>query len=180
MSGTRVVMGVAPVSRGFGVCILGGRGELIYSCVKEIRVSDIRKNAAAFEVFLKLLEKHGPTLLVLEDEADLRYPKKQRIRDLLELMEGHAVQHGVAVARRGRDDLRRALGLKADATKQEVAKRVARRLPSLWRQLPRAKQCWDAERYSMSIFVAAALALSQQESELNPAIDSHSKSLPGD
>lgn len=150
-------LAVAPVPRGLGVCVLDSAKTLVRSCVREVRGKLGRKNAMALEELRKLIEKQRPHVLVLEHHVGSRYPKRGRIADLLVLMEEYAIESGLEVAKYGREEVRVALGLPEKANKDTVAKRVAELVPILKRQVPNKR--WDAERYAMSIFVAAGLAL---------------------
>jgi hypothetical protein len=112
------------------------------------------------------MEERKPTTLVLECDSGSRYAKRERIRDLLSLTEDHAVDLGVVVERRSRESVRKALGLAVDGNKDDVARAVAHRIPSLRRQMPKERQQWDGERYAMAIFTAAALALCWRQRHL--------------
>jgi len=111
------------------------------------------------EELRKLIEKHLPHIIVLENHLRSRYHKRKRIAELLSLMEEHAREGGLGVVKYSREEVREALGLPENGNKDEVAAKVAGRLRMLRRQVPRKKEVWDAERYGMSIFTAAGLGL---------------------
>ena len=48
-------------------------------------------------------------------------------------------------------------------TRQEIAGSVARLLPELARYLPSARRPWQSERWRLSVFSAAALALTHYQ-----------------
>jgi hypothetical protein len=64
-------------------------------------------------------------------------------------------------------------------TKYENARRVAEHFPVLTRELPPERRAWESEHYGMSIFTAAALAMSQHHSTAASTPERSLRSLCG-
>jgi Holliday junction resolvasome RuvABC endonuclease subunit len=153
------MLAIAPVSRGFGLVVMDSIGTPLDWRVKEIHERPKRKNArCVFEVD-RLIEEHRPQVLVLEDHRAPGSKKRKRVSELLDALTELAIDSGVGVAKYGPRHVRLSLGLAPSANKDKVAAEVAKRLPALKKRVPKLRRLWDSERYAMSVFVAASLAL---------------------
>lgn len=153
------MLAVAPVHRGLGYVVVDTGGNLIDWGVKEIREKAPQKNARCVVEVENLIELNGPVSLVIEDHNAPGSRKRDRTKELLDLLAEHAIDSGMGVVKFGPRALRLALGLSPTTNKLSLAQEVARRLPVLKSRAPTKKRIWQQEDYSMPIFVAAALAL---------------------
>lgn len=153
------ILAVAPVHRGFGYVVMSGTGTLLHWCVREVRVKAEHKNArCVFEVD-KIIDVYKPTVLAIEDHHAPGAAKRERVKELLALLEEHAIDCGLGVVKYGPRAIRLSLELSPRATKIKLAAAVSARLRVLTNRTPGDKFCWEAEAYAMPIFVASALAL---------------------
>lgn len=150
-----LLLAVHPTSRGFGFALFEGPGIPIHwGCVAAPGDSEL-----AMRRFIELVDQYHPSILVLEAyEENSR--RRERIRELVETMSGLA---------RGRDMNvvvydRKAVGVAAlddeNATRHEVAARVAERMPVLQAKLPKPRTgAADPEDGQQCVFDAVALGL---------------------
>jgi hypothetical protein len=98
--------------------------------------------------------------LVLEAFKGSRSSRGQRIRRLCSALTASANARDVEVAIYSRRDIEKALGLASPATREAVAGRVASFIENFAWRLPPERRAWESEDPRLSLFNAAALALS--------------------
>jgi hypothetical protein len=150
------VLAVAPVTRGLGYVVFAAPKEPLDWGVKETRSSD--KNAVAIQKIAVMLDKHKPSVLVIEDHSHLRCTRSLRVRTLLRDIGELGASSGVRVVRYGGRDVR-AMFRASGRSKDAMAGAIAERVPELKGRLPKKRKLWESDRHGMAIFEAAALAL---------------------
>lgn len=150
------VLAVAPIYRGLGFIVLDLEGGLLDWGTTDTR----RHNApASIKRAHKMLQRYAPETLVLELVGSPTCRRKQAARELITEIALLGKEFGCSVAFYDRGEVWRCLRLEGRETKASMARAVAERLPVLARRVPKPRKIWESEKQSMSIFVAAGLAL---------------------
>ena len=157
MTPTRtVVLGLHPSSRGFGWVVFEEALSLLDWGTVDIRRD---KNAIALGRIQSLLEKHQPGVLAMERHEAAGARRSERIGRLYLAIVQCAETRDVRVQRYSRAQISSSRYLKGARTREEVAVAVVDCLNVLRPRLPKPRQIWVGERSGMSLFCAAACAL---------------------
>jgi hypothetical protein len=171
---SRLVLAIAPSSRGFGYVIFADRGTPVDWGVKEIRAD---KNRSALLKIEEMLRRIVPASLVIEDWEHKTCRRSLRVKLLLkqaaDLAEAQRVQ-GACYSRQHVRQFFRPMGKSKDA----IAAAIVKEIPAFRPWLPRKRRIWDSERHSMAIFEAAALALVHYGSQRLPKTAYDNERLP--
>jgi hypothetical protein len=149
-----LVLAVYPSTRGFGYAVFEGPDSLVDWGVKTVRGH--QKNRESLTRVRELLAFYRPDVLVLEEYQGRGSRRAKRIQTLINLMTAHATEEGIKTASYSRSEMRACFGL---STKREIAEAIARAFPELEPRLPPVRRIWMSEDVRMSIFDAAALAM---------------------
>jgi Holliday junction resolvasome RuvABC endonuclease subunit len=144
------------MTRGFGFAVFEGRKRLIDWGVAHVQEN---KNAKCLQGVEELLTWYEPAVVVIEDataEGSRRCPRVQR---LLARIRASAEKRKVRTRAISRAEIRAAFFATGAANKDEIASAVAAGYPELGPRLPPRRKCWMSEDDRMSIFDAAALAV---------------------
>ena len=155
MSGSNLVMSIAPTSRGFGYAIFATPSSLVDWGVKETRRDKNRQTKSRVEA---MMQEVRPSAVVIENWFHESCRRSGRVRELLCEIAVAACKGGATVMVYSRRHIREAFG-ELGKTKDTIARSIAGRLPALKPWLPPKRRIWESEHYSMAIFEAAALAL---------------------
>ncbi len=118
------------------------------------------KHAGAIAQFEKLLIRFRPDAVVLEDAAASGSRRQPRVRRLIEALANLAHERGIAVYTVARTAVLKCFSLDdGPATKQSIAKRLAKMFPELSKKLPPLRKAWMSQDERMAIFDALALAV---------------------
>lgn len=153
--GKRVLV-VCPTSRGFGFVMFEDPKTVVEWSHPEVQPPDQTEIVARIKA---LLDRHHPTVLVLESTADPERRRKDRVRTLLDAIAQAGKTRGITVETLPKHVVRRAFSRSAKITKQGIAKIVASQYRELAPRLPPPRRPWDSEDPRMSLFSAAALAI---------------------
>jgi hypothetical protein len=146
-----LVLAVHPTSRGIGWVLFEDAQTIFdWGCLTA-RQSDARQLAK----FERILDRRNPSVVIFET-FDARC---ERIHELFRQMAHLATFRGMNIAVYEESDVRAALNVSATATRHEVARLVAERIPALSHYLPPKRRSYDGESRTQAIFDAAALAL---------------------
>lgn len=157
------VIAINPVSRGFGFAVLEANPVLLRDwglrlCNRKKRMDCLRKVAV-------LLDLYKPSAIAIEDWTTNRQRDAKKsvgfYRGLLRLAQSRKPKIEVIPFFNGH--IRGVFRQQGANNKDEISELIARRFPELSRQLPRPRQGFLAESYSMSFFYAVALALTWLE-----------------
>ena len=118
------------------------------------------KNHRCIERFIALLDRYRPDLVILQDAADLAHRRSHRAAQLTRAFAAHAEGHGIPFVTRSRKDVLDAFSHLNPCTKQMIARAIVEMIPTFGQHMPRKRDPWTSEDYRMSLFDAAALALS--------------------
>ena len=154
-NGSRL-LAIAPCVQGIGFIVFDDAETPIDWGVRWIRTE---KNAKGLAWVAGLIARYQPDAVVFEDYRDEGSRRAPRIAALLASIEGLAKKRGIETARYSRRDLQRRFQANDAMTKQEIATVIADRLPELAPRLPAPRRIWLPEHANLSLFDAAALAL---------------------
>lgn len=174
------ILAIDPMHKGFGYVVVEGGTLLVDWGVAHVRGP---KHIGCLRRLSELVEQYAPDLLVIEDPAvDSR--RWARVHKLLLDIRVWGEKRGVRVRMLSRRRVRKVFAEWNATTKEEIAAVIARQFTELAFQLPPHRKCYMSEDARMSIFDAAALALtvlegrkygqSQKPCSLHPALDRNS------
>jgi hypothetical protein len=134
----------------FGYAIFEGPDELLDWGIKSFR-HGVNAVKVPLNVKLALLLDHcGPDIVVIKEPRTATLTKMVRVTTNL------AQRHRIPVRRISGTSVRNAFPDESD-NKYQIASVIAKRYPELSPRLGPRRKLWQAEKYSMSIFDAAAL-----------------------
>lgn len=141
-------------ANGFGYAAF--EGEAIYDWGTVTARGD--KNAMSLHKLGRLLDRFSPEALILE-EASEGTGRAQRIVMLHQGMAALCKLRNIDLYEYSLADIQRCFGSIGARTRQEIAEAVVRHLDVLSPRLPRQRKAWQSEPRRMTIFSAAAVAL---------------------
>lgn len=148
------VLGIDPCTKGFGFAVIEGGTRLLDWGVARV----YSRNSEEFLVRINaMIERYRPTLIALEQAPERRggSRKGDRIASLMR----YSDERGLPCIMSTRRKIRQAIALRPDATKHEVAARIAQLFPDLMPLLPMRRRPWDTEDARMNVFDAVGFAL---------------------
>jgi hypothetical protein len=149
------ILAIDPTHKGFGYVLTEGEGLLVDWGVAHVRGP---KHSGCLRRLGELVEQYAPDLVVIEDPAvDSR--RWARVTRLLQNIREWGAKRGVRVRMLSRRRVRELFAEWNASTKEEIASVIAVRFPELALRLPPHRKCYMSEDARMSIFDAAALAL---------------------
>jgi hypothetical protein len=152
----KLVLAIAPTTRGFGYVVFDSLRSPVDWGVKEVRLN---KNRQALKRAAELFETFRPTSVVIEDWEAEGSRRGRRICALLEAITEKARQEGIVVQRYPRTIIGDTFKAYGAGNKDDIAAVIAEKVPELSQELPRRRKIWESEHYTMAIFEAAALAM---------------------
>jgi hypothetical protein len=155
-SATRV-LALDPIYRGVGFAVLEGPDRLIDWGIK--RTASRNPNARAIAAVVKLLRWYAPEVVVLQNCATRCARRRDRVRRLVSDLGDLAIRFHARPVHVAWSRVRRHCGGSPDATKEEIAQRLATRFPELARVLPPHRKPWMTLDARLGMFGAVALAL---------------------
>jgi hypothetical protein len=154
---SETVLAIYPTTRGLGYVVMRSPLSPVDWGIRGARTK--QKNAKCLEKVSALIDAHQPDAIVLEDPTAPGANRSERIRHLslaiARLADGQSVE--VHVYPRSRvNEFFKEFGAR---TRHEVAVVIAKQVTALERFLPSRRKVWENESPRMSIFNAAALAM---------------------
>ena len=154
------VLAIDPTSKGFGFAVLEGSALVDYG----IREAKGDKNSASLKKIADLLELYQPQIIVLENPTAKGSRRCLRVQELIGEIKVLASAKKVKTCSISRLQVKKVFALLGASTKYQIAVEIAKRFPELELRLPRIRKPWMSEDERMSIFDAAALALTSSNS----------------
>ena len=151
-----IVVAIAPFVRGVGFVVFSGPWMPIDWGIKW---TEADKNPRSLAKVGELLERYEPDMLVFEDHAGEGSRRSGRVRRLLDAIEELAQKKNIATNRYSRARIRNCFSEFGAVTKHDIAEAIAKEFPEFGPRLPVKRKIWLPEHPNMSIFDAAALAL---------------------
>ncbi len=118
-----------------------------------------KKNAECFETVQRIIARLQPDVIVLHEYALPGVRRSQRVRRLQHMIATYATAQVIEVRRYARGDIKRAFGTFGAATRYEIAQVIAGQIDAFGHRLPPRRKLWMTEDPRMTLFEAAALAL---------------------
>lgn len=156
------VLALDPFARGFGFVVLEGPQNLIDWGMKEARKN---KTARSLEQIAALIEHYQPDVVVVENCMNKSCQRRARVQELIRDILALAAKRQVRISTVSRQRVKTAFAHAGVQTKDTIADVVAQRLPELAQRRPPLRKSWMSEDERMSIFDAAAFALTFFHSE---------------
>jgi hypothetical protein len=150
------VLAIAPCVQGIGFVLFNGPRLPVDWGIKWTREAKNRKGVACT---VALLGRYRPDVLVLEDHRGAGSRRARRIEALLDAIAAAAGNRHIKVLRYSRARVRNVFAPGMTPTKHQIAKAIAEAIPELAVRYPGARKIWLPEHPNMSIFDAAALAV---------------------
>ena len=151
------VLSIYLTTRGLGFVLMDAPLSPVDWGTREVRGRN--KNAICLAKVAALLEAHQPDVLVLEDLKGKETRRAMRIRRLSLAIVSLANDQAIALHRLSRREVKRCFARFGARTHFEIAMAIAKRIPAYERFLPPPRKLWMSENPRMSIFDAAALAI---------------------
>jgi len=151
------VLAIHLTTRGLGFVVMDSPLSPIDWGTREVRGKN--KNAICLAKVAALLEAHQPDVLVLEEAEGKEAGRATRIRRLSRSIGTLARDQAISLHRLSRKDVKRCFERFGARTHYEIAMAIAKRIPAYERFLPPPRKLWMSEDPRMSIFAAAALAI---------------------
>lgn len=151
------VLAIYPSVRGFGYVLFEAPLSAVDWGIREARGR--YKNQRCLLAVAALLDRHRPDVLVLQDMSPMGTRRTVRVRELNAHIEETAIESGIPVRAYSRAEVRHAFAAHGITNKHSMAEMIAKHLPVFERYLPPPRKLWMNEDPRMSLFDAAALAL---------------------
>lgn len=152
-----LVLAVHPTSHGFGWILFEGPLAPVTWSIASARGA--HRDQRCVKRFKELLDRYQPYALILESYSARDSRRRDRIRNLAQIMRGLATSRDMDVLVYGREEIGAALTGDAGATRHAIAQAVAVRMPFLEPALPKPRKLWDSEHWRQPLFDAAALGI---------------------
>lgn len=152
-----MVVAIYPNTRGFAFVAFEGPLSPIDWSVKEVRGR--ARNRRCVLAIAAVLEQYRPDVLVLQDTSSTGTRRARRLRELNANIGELANDQGIPVYAYSRALVCEAFAPYGIANKHSIAEAIAKHVPAFERYLPPPRKPWMSEDARMSLFDAAALAL---------------------
>jgi Holliday junction resolvasome RuvABC endonuclease subunit len=158
-----LTLGLHPTARGFGWVMFEGPFTPHDWGVSNATNRRGDKNEYCLNRVEKLLARHGPETLVLEEFDSHTSKRQQRVVRLCQAIVCLAVDRGIEVSVYRRGDVRACFAGVGARTRDEIAAAVARHFDALRPRLPSSRRAWKSEGLAMALFSAAAIVLTHYQ-----------------
>lgn len=170
------LLALDPTSKGFGFVVIEGE-ELIDWGVNGVKGD---RNKESLHKIGGLIDRYKPDVIVMEHYDTKSRRRTIRTKELIRELKKLAQRKGIQYRSISRSQIRAAFVRFGATTKHQIAVDIAKRFPELVPSLPRLRKPWMSEDERMSIFDAAALALThlwtQSKQTAFPTRNSESRS----
>lgn len=153
------VFAIDPCPRGFGYVVLEGKEALVDWGLKIPGSTPVDKNAWCLTQMERLIARVRPEVIVLENTAVKGSRRYLRVKKLIQQMLALASRRKLRTCKISRLEMRQVFAISGASTKHQMACTIAERFPEIAPRLPRPRKLWVGEAARMSIFNAAALAI---------------------
>jgi hypothetical protein len=154
-----LVLAIYPTTRGFAFALFEGPFSPYDWGVSHMREG---KNEWCLKKISALLDRYSPDAIVLQDMSSAGTWRAQRIRSLNGGIERLAEVRGLPAFAYSRRQVRD--HFPPHNTRQQIAETIAKHIPAFESFLPPVRKIWKSENPHMSLFDAAALALTHYQS----------------
>ena len=167
---TKRIVALDPTSHGFGFVVLENPTTLIDWGHVQVEPDAHEK---CMELIAQIITRYVPYAVVTEDWKSKESRRCARVRKLLEEVARFVEDSDARAVRFSWPDVKKTFSTDSTITKQEMAQKIALEFRELSYRLPPPRKLWMSEDDRMSIFDAAALALTyfHPEGEVMPSLD---------
>jgi len=151
------VLAIHPTSQGIGFVLMTSPLSPVDWGTKDARGKE--KNVICLKKIAELIEAHQPEAIILEDPTAPRSQRSERIKRLVRLIATFAEEQAIDVHVYSRAVIRECFDKFDARTRHEIAVSIAKRIPAFEPFLPPNRKSWNNEHPRMSVFSAAALAI---------------------
>lgn len=152
-----LVLAIYLSTRGFAFVLFESPLAPVDWAVKDIRRA--RKHERSLVGIAELVERYQPGVIVLQDTSATGTARVYRIRLLNSAIVEMAENAGIETIAFSRSEVMRAFAGVGVMNKRQLAEAIAAHIPAFERYLPPPRKAWMSEDSRMSLFDAAALAL---------------------
>jgi Holliday junction resolvasome RuvABC endonuclease subunit len=152
-----LVLAIFPTSRGLAYTFFESPLSPIDWGLKRIRQTD--KNARSLEIVERLCHSLRPDTLVIEDCVLSKSRRSARVRNLYALIANFAAAENLTLACYPRKAVYTRFRQCGACTRHQIAQAIASYIPAFMHRMPPMRKLWQAEDQRLSLFDAAALAL---------------------
>ena len=152
-----IVLAVHPTSHGFGFVVMTSPLAPVDWGFRGARSG--QKNAVCLDKVAALIEAHQPDVMAIEDTAAPGVRRAVRIKQLERAISSLATDQAVDVHVYSRRAVASCFADVGAVTRYEVAVAIAKRVAAFERLLPPPRKIWMTEHQNLSVFSAAALAI---------------------
>lgn len=152
-----LLLSVFPTKHGLAYTLFAAPLTPIDWGLKRIRGGD--KNARSLEAVVRLCKALGPDTLVIEDCVSAPSKRSKRVQRLHALIAAFAQTENLTLAQYSRAAIRETFREAGAITRYEIAQAIASYIPALAHRMPPMRKLWQTEDERLSLFDAAALAL---------------------
>jgi hypothetical protein len=150
------ILSIDPIVPGIGFVVLEGPDNLIDWGIKLARGE---RDATCLRSVEALILRYKPNIIVVEHCQAKGCFRGQRAKELIEDITALARARRIKCRSIARLTVQKTFSKFNAFTKHQMALELVERFPELTRHLPRARKSWMSEDIRMSIFDAAAFAL---------------------
>ena len=150
------VLAIDPTTRGFGFVVFEGPERLIDWGLFHAKRD---KDAACLRRVGVLLDRYEPAAVVVEDLTSPSCRRCARVRALIDAIRELASRKNIRARSVSRRSVLRSFSEVGVSVKYQIAGAISSRFPELAPRLPPPPKPWMSEREGMSVFDAAAFAV---------------------
>lgn len=152
-----LVLSVYGTSKGFAFVLFEGPDAPYDWGVRDIH--NPSRNQKCVEAVERIIMRHQPTALILEDTSEKHSRRTARVRRLYQSITHLAKTNVIEVHRYSKSAIKQTFYSIGATTKYEIAQAVARQIPAFATRLPRYRKAWMSQDMRQGLFDAAALVL---------------------
>lgn len=152
-----LVLSVYGTSKGFAFVLFEGPDAPYDWGVRDIH--NPSRNQKCIEAIERIILRHQPAALILEDTSDRHSRRTARTRRLYQSITHLANTHVIEVHRYPKAAIKQTFHSVGATTKHEIAQAIARQIPAFATRLPRYRKAWMSQDMRQGLFDAAALVL---------------------
>ena len=152
-----MTLAIHPSSKGFSWIVFSN--PLTIEEYGTVGTRALNKNAKCLRRIERLFARIQPETVVLEAFEPQQSGRATRITKLGRAITSYAIAERIDVAILPIKDVRQQFVHLGATTRQDIAEAVARLFPQLTEHLPKRRRAWQSEPWRLSLFCAAALAL---------------------
>lgn len=150
----KLVLAIAPVSKGFGYAVFE---DGLYPIDWGIKNVPKPTNKNSLEQVRIMLHIFHPDAVVLEDYSGNGSRRSKRVKRLIDQIARLAENKQIKTPRYSRGQIQSLFKAYNAKTKHQIANVIAGRFPEFAQYMPPKRKLWESEHYNMALFDALSL-----------------------